>query len=127
MAPRKRPPSLPHRWQRITDRVGQWGYLAASGPHELTYVAGGLVAGASYECARCGLARLFADVCHVDAEGDRHWRNTLFVGLDWESLTPRHASPPCEVLVRPGSTEAELADLVDERQLELDLGTGAAA
>ena len=123
----KRPPPVPHDWRRLApDHVGEWGFLQATGPRELSYAPGGSVVGPSYECARCGVVRLYADFAHVDDEGDRHWRQVALYGLDWESLTPMHAAPSCEVLAWPALADAP-ATVRTRDELQADARQGAAA
>ena len=112
-----------HDWSHETPRLSPWWFLSCCGPGELELVRGrGLVTGTTRVCDRCGIVVVYGSLCGPDGAE----RPTAFYGWDFDSLTPMRV-PPCEVLVRPGSTEAELVSLVDERQLELDLGTGAAA
>lgn len=116
----KRPP---HVWTQETPRLSRWYYLNRPGLGETELVEGkGLITGYTRSCDRCGIVQVFARLC--DPSGSP-WREVVFTGFDFDALTPLR-TPPCEVLVRPGSTAEDIIGLVDVRQLELELRSGAA-
>jgi hypothetical protein len=87
----------------------------------------GPITGYARSCDRCGIVQVFASLRNLaDLSEPPTWRMVTFTGFDFDSLTPMR-TPPCEVLLRPGSTAEDLVGLVDVRQLELDLRQGAAA
>lgn len=101
----RRPPGqavLRHDWQWAPQPVRlPWGFLAATGPHEESYVVGdGTIDGSTYECARCGCGRAYAWMDVADRQGDVRRESVAFHGFDWSSLAPMSA-PSCEVWERP--------------------------
>jgi hypothetical protein len=124
-APPKRPSSAPHEWVREDPRLSRWYFLDRGLRGEPHLVEGrGPVTGYTRTCDRCGIVQVVGRL--FEGEGAAQtWREVVFTGFDFDSLTPLR-TPPCEVLVRPGSTAEDLIGLVDVRQLALDLRSGAA-